>query len=199
MANVDNSYVVRTSTIEMRIMLHARRRPVPNQELGNQFNRPLRGGEADALRLHQGQRFEPFQRQHQVSPALIRREGVDFIDNDGANGLQQAAAFLSRQENEERLRCRHQNMRRPLEHLLAIRHWRVTGAHQHAQFRQQQPGLQRPFSDLGERLLKIFLNVIAQRLQRRDVEHMGMVVELTGQGLLEKLVDAGQKSREGFA
>lgn len=53
-------------------------------------------------------------------------------------------------------------------------------------------------ADLCERLLQILLNVVAQRFQRRDVQNLRVVVELTGESLLEKTIDTGKKGGERF-
>ena len=44
-----------------------------------------------------------------------------------------------------------------------------------------------------ERHLEILLNVVAQRLQRRDVENFGAVVQIAGERLADQAVDAGEK------
>lgn len=54
-------------------------------------------------------------------------------------------------------------------------------------------------ADLCERLLQILLNVVAQRFQRRDVQNLSVVVELTGESLLEKTIDTGKKGSERFS
>ena len=134
-----------------------------------------------------------------MGAAFIRRNGVDFIDDDGPDRLQYSAAFLCRQEDVERLRRGDEDMRRPFEHLLALRHRRVAGADQYTEFRHQEPGRQRGVADFSEWLLEIFLDVVAERFQRRDVEHLRMVIEFTREGLLEEVIDAGEKGGERLA
>src|SRR3954454_11043173 len=90
-------------------------------------------------------------------------------------------------------------MGRPFEHLLTFRHRRVAGAHQRSELRQQEPSRQRGGPDFSQWLLQIFLYVVAEGFQRRDVEHLRVVVELTRKGLLEKLIDAGKKGGECLA
>src|ERR1700686_3125759 len=87
----------------------------------------------------------------------------------------------------------------PLEHLLALRHRRVAGADQYTEFRHQEPGRQRYGADFSKWLLQIFLDVVAKRFQRRDVEHLRMVIEFTRKGLLEELIDTREKGGERLA
>ena len=65
---------------------------------------------------------------------------MDFIYDDGPHRLQQAPAFLGRQQNEQRLRRGDENMRRTPEHLLPFGHRRVARADQDTQLRHQQTG-----------------------------------------------------------
>lgn len=53
-------------------------------------------------------------------------------------------------------------------------------------------------ADLGKRLLEVLLNIVAQCFQRRDVQNLCMVAELTGESLLEKTIDTGKKGGERF-
>ena len=46
---------------------------------------------------------------------------------------------------------------------------------------------------------RFFLNVVAQRLERRDVQHVRAVIKVAGQCLHEQLVDAGQEGGEGLS
>ena len=89
-------------------------------------------------------------------------------------------------------------MGRPLEHLPALRHRRIAGADQHTEFRHQEPGRQGCLSYFNQRLLEVFLNVVAERFQRRDIQHVRMVVKFTRQGLLEEVIDTGEKGGEGL-
>ena len=82
----------------------------PAQELGYQRDRVLRGGEADALRgvgaageelagaeavLAADQCVEAFEREGEVRAALVVGDGVDLVDDDGAN-VAQVLARLGR-------------------------------------------------------------------------------------------------------
>ena len=87
-------------------------------------------------------------------------------------------------------------MGRPLGYLLALRHRRVAGADQYTGFRHQEPGRQGCSTDFSQWLLQVFLYVVAERFKRRDVKHLGMVIKFTRKGLLEEVIDAGEKGGE---
>ena len=87
----------------------------------------------------------------------------------------------------------------PLEHLLALRHRRVAGADEYTEIRHQAPGRQRRLTDFSQRLLDDFLYVVAEGFQRRDVEHLRIVSNLTCNGLCEEVIDTGEKCLERLA
>ena len=87
----------------------------------------------------------------------------------------------------------------PLEHLLALRHRRVAGADEYTEIRHQAPGRQRRLTDFSQWLLQVFLYVVAERFERRHVEHLRVVVEFTREGLLKEVIDAGEKCLERLA
>src|SRR5687768_14808289 len=81
----------------------------------------------------------------------------------------------------------------PFEHLLAIVHRCIAGADQYTKVRHQETGRQCSVANFSERLLEVFLNVVAERFQRRNVEHLRMVIELTRERLFEEMIDAREK------
>ena len=54
-------------------------------------------------------------------------------------------------------------------------------------------------TNFSERFLKIFLDVVTQRLERRDIKDVSVVIEFSIESLFEELIDAGEKGREGLA
>ena len=131
--------------------------------------------------------------------ALVVCHGMDFIDNHGFHVPQNRAAFLGGEKDVQRLGSSHQNMRRPLQHGAALVHQRVPGAHRGANLRHQQTALPRHLQDFSERDFQVFLNVVAQSFQRRDVEDFSPVVQIARQRLAHQAINAGQKCGEGLA
>ena len=78
-------------------------------------------------------------------------------------------------------------------------HRRITGTHGYANLRQEQAALARSLQDLAERDLEIFLDVVAERLERRNVQHLGLVREFPAQRFAHQGVNAGQKCGQRFA
>jgi hypothetical protein len=113
------------------------------QECADQLDRVLRGGEADALRrraaagekragrepvLAADQGVQPFERERQVSAALVVGDGVDFVDDDGADVAQMFPRLARGEQKVERLRRRDQDVRRVAQHAGALDGQRVAGA-----------------------------------------------------------------------
>ena len=163
------------------------------------FNRLLRRGQTNAHRRLVSQRFQTFQRQRQMRSALVVGDGVNFIDNHRLNIAQNRAALIRGQQNVKRLRRGDQNVRRPLQHGAPLGHQRVAGADRGANLRHQQPALARHRENFPQRHLKIFLNVVAQRLQRRNVEDFGAVRQIARQRLAHQPINAGEKCSQRFA
>ncbi|MNJ39173.1 hypothetical protein D3C77_340380 [compost metagenome] len=56
------------------------------------------------------------------------------------------------------------------------------------------------FIDTGQRRLQIDLDIVGQRLEGGDVDHLGLVGQLPiGQALFEQFVEDGQERSEGLA
>ena len=65
--------------------------------------------------------------------------------------------------------------------------------------RHQQAAFAGQRQDLAERAFEVLLDVVAQRLQRRDVENFGAVVQVAGQRFAHQAIDADEKCGERFA
>ena len=91
--------------------------------------------------------------------ALRARDGVHLVEDHRVDRAQQLAR-LRGQHQEERLRRRDQDVRRVAQHRRALLLRRVARANRNAQLRLQP----------GERPAQVALDVVVQRLERRDVE-----------------------------
>ena len=65
--------------------------------------------------------------------------------------------------------------------------------------RHQQAALARQLQDFAERDFQVLLDVVAQRLQRRDVEDFGPVVQLAGERFADQPINAGEKRGQRLA
>jgi hypothetical protein len=138
-------------------------------------------------------RLQTLQREREMRAALVVGHGVDFVHDHGFDIAQDGAASFRRQQDVERFGSRNQNMRRPLQHGAALVHQGVAGANRGANLRHQQAAVTRHLKNLPQRSFKIFLDVVAQRLERGDVKDFGAVAQIASQGFADQPVNAGQK------
>ena len=150
-------------------------RPGADQKARDQLDRPLRRRQADALQPPAAQRVEPFERQREMRAALVRRDGVDLVDDDGFRGREHAAARFGAEQDVERFRRGHQDVRRRLAHPVALALRRVAGAHPGADRDLGQAPRPQFLADAGERRVEVLADVVRQRLQRRDVDDLRLV------------------------
>ena len=75
---------------------------------------------------------------------------------------------------------------------------RVAGADGGANLRHQQAAFAGHLQNFAKRNFEVLLNVVAEGLQRRDVQNFGAVVKFAGQGLAHQAINAGEKRRQTF-
>jgi len=163
------------------------------EEVGHFLHRLHRRRETDALQralavrdlLRVNQRLEPHQRQRQVRAALVIRHGMNLIDDDGPRSPQHAAALLGGKQNEQGLGGRYEDVGRPLGHPLPLPRFGVPGANGRANRGKRNALLGREGVDFGERCFEVLVNVVAKRLQRRNVDDGSLL----GQRFLARAAD----------
>ncbi len=121
--------------------------------------RTLSRREADALERPLDERLQPLEREREMRSALRPGDGVHLVEDHGLDPAQ-VLARLRGEEQEERLRGRDEDVGRRLQHPPPLLGRRVAGAYGDAELRAQT----------RERPAQIPLDVVVQRLQRRDVE-----------------------------
>ena len=170
-----------------------------DQEMRDCVDWILRSGQADALQAIAAQRGEPFQREREVRAAFVRRDRVDFVDDDGPGGRQHCASGLRTQENVERFRGRHQDVRRTAAHPLAFGRRRVARPDPGADFDFGKTALAQLFPDAGQRGLEVAMDVVRQRLKRGNVDDVRCVGQPPFETLPHQFVDRRQEGRERLA
>ena len=128
-------------------------------EAADLLQRSLRRRQADPLDRLTGQAVEPLEAEREVRAALGARDGVHLVDDHRLDPAQRLARLRGEQQ-EERLRGRDQDVGRLAHHRGALLLRRVAGADADAQLRAQA----------GQRPAQVALDVVVERLQRRDVE-----------------------------
>jgi hypothetical protein len=112
------------------------------------------------------QRLQTLERQRQVRATLVVGYGVDLVDDHRAHGLEHLPAAVCRQQDEQRLRCRHEQVRWVLEVRLALRWGCIAGPHGGSYVDVGEP---HPFElgpDAGQRFGQVLLDVVAERFER---------------------------------
>ena len=178
---------------------HRRRPAVSGQEVSNFLDWFLGRGKSDAHRGTIRQSLQPLQRERQVRATLVVRYSVDFVHNNGFDIAQNGATLFRSQQNVERLRCCDQNVWRPLQHGAALMHQRVAGADRGANLRHQQAAFARHLKNFAQWDFEVLLNIVAQRLQRRDIQNFSSIVEIAGQRLTHQLINTRKKRSQSFA
>ena len=164
-----------------------------DEELCDPLERALGGRQADPLdrtALVLGpfgdQMVEAFQGQRHVGAALGRRDGVDLVDDHRLDAGEDLAG-LAGQHQIQRLGRRDQDVGGLAQHRLAIALRRVAG-----------PQTDRNLgADPRQRGPQVALDVVGERLQRRDVEHLDAGPELLRAA--REAVDAPQERGQGLA
>ena len=169
------------------------------EERGQSVDRLRRGRNPDARRRRRAQRIEPLERQREMRAALVARDRMDFVDDHRAHRAQHLAAGLRREQDVERFGRRDEDVRRRAAHARPLALRRVASAHGRAYRRVAEHLRRKLAADAVERRAQVLLDVVRQRLERRDVEHLRLVAQRAGRGLLRELVDHAQERRERLA
>ncbi len=116
-------------------------RGASGQELRDLVDRLLRRRETDAQQRPPGDLPEPLERQRQVRAAPRPDDRVDLVDDDRADGAEHLAAALRGQQQIERLRRGHQNVRRRADHRRAFGRRGIARADRRRDVRDRHPAL----------------------------------------------------------
>ncbi len=184
----------------------ASRRRRPHQEARDGVDRPLRGGQPDPLQgpaeagRHVGpQLLEAFQRQRQVRAAARANHRMDLVDDDRADGTEEAAAALRREQQVERLRGRDQDVRRDAQHGGALGLRGVARADSGRDARRLEALRLGELPDSAARLREVLVDVGAQRLERRHVNDAHFVGQWRVSPFAHEVVDGGKERRQRLA
>ncbi len=124
---------------------------------------------------------------------------MDLVDDDRPRRRQHFAAGFGTDQDIERFRRGHDDVRRKSAHALPLSRRRVAGAHPGADLHIGQPLPRQRFADAGERGFEIALNVVGERLQRRHVDYLRLVRETAVYPLTNERVDRREKGGERLA
>ena len=166
--------LARARVDELDLPLRAR------DEAADLGERALRRREADALEWSLDQRLQSLERQRQVRATLRPGDRVHLVEDHRLDATQRLAR-LRGEKQEERFGSRDQDVRRRLLHPPPLVGRSVTGANA-----DRELG-----AEAGERASQVALDVVVQRLQRRDVQEPEPLA-----GRRVQPVDPDQEGRE---
>ncbi len=173
--------------------------PRADQEPRHLFDGLLRRRQSDARQSGPRQRLQPFQRQREMRAAFVAGDRVDLIDDHGAAGGEHVAPRLRTEQNVQRFRGGHDDVRRLAPHARTFGLRCVSRAHHRANGHVRQIQGREFFTNTHQRCVEIALNVVRQRLQRRHVDHAGLIRQGRLHSLLDELIDRREEGREGLA
>ena len=158
-------------------------RAAARDEAPDLLQRPLRGREADALYRPADQALQTLEREGEMRPALRPGDGMNLVEDQR---LERSQRFprAGGEEQEERLGRGDEDVRRIAQHRRPLFRGRVSGADGDAE----------PGAEPRQRSAQVALDVVVERLQRRDIEQ--------AQSLARRLVqpvDAGEEGGERLA
>ena len=182
---------------------HVRRRPAARsgagEKAGNGLNRVLRRREPDAQQPVAAEGGEALEREREMGAPLVRRQRMDLIDDHRPGRRQHLAARLRAQEDVERFRRRHHDVRRLAMHAGALGRRGVAGPDPGADFYVAQAEARQLAPDAGKRRLQIAMDVIRQRFQRRNVNDMRFVGQRFLETLAHEVVERSHERGKGLA
>ena len=131
--------------------------------------------------------------------ALVVGDGVDFVDDDGADVTKVLAGFACGEQDVEGLGRGDEDVGRVAEHGGTVFGESVAGADSSADFMREIAALEGKLLNLAKGLIEILLDVVGEGFERGDVEDLRGGGEGSGDGLAEELVDADEEGGQGFA
>ena len=124
---------------------------------------------------------------------------MNFVDDDRLDGFENFAAFRGGEKNVKRFGRGDEDVGRALEHFAALVHQRVAGADGGANFRHQKTAIGGELKNFAERNFEIFLDVVAESFERRDVKDFEAIGEFAGERFANETVDTGEKCGKRLA
>ncbi len=143
--------------------------------------------------------LQPFERQREVRTSASADHGMDLVHDHRANRSQHLAASLGRQEQIQRFRRGDEDVRRRLQHRRPLGRGRVSSSNGRGDGGRSDASLRGEPPDRKARLGEILVDVGAQRLERRNVQHPCFVGQRRAQPLPGQPVERHEKRGERFS
>jgi len=150
----------------------------------------------ERLERPRGDCLEARERQRQVRAAARADDGVNLVHDHGPHRAQHRSAPLRRQQEVQRLGRRDEDMRRRADHRRPLGRRRVAGPHGAGDLRRRKAAHASALDDRAPGFRQVLLDVGAERLQRRDVQHAHFVRQRAFERFAREVVDRAQERRE---
>ncbi len=170
-----------------------------DEEACDIFDRLLCGGQADPRELPTGQRLEAFERKREVRAALRACDGMDLVDDHRAGCREHLATRLRAEQNVERLGRRDDDVRWTLAHLRALGLRRVARTDPLTNIYVAHRMLAQARANAFERRFEIAMDVVGERLERRDVHDASLVGKSPLLAFAHELIDRRHEGGERLA
>ena len=125
--------------------------------------------------------------------------GMNLVDDHRMRVPQHLAASLGGQQQIQRFGSGHQNVRRRPQHRGPLAGRGVARADRRGDARRGQTRTLGGGADAAPRLGQVFMDIGAQRLERRDVDDADLVGQGAAQSFLKQVVESRQKGGECLA
>ena len=179
------------------------RPPRADQEARDHLDRTLRRGQANAdRRLAAGVKHEPIQaleREREMRAALVAGDRVNLVDDDRLHPRERLATLHGGEQDEQRLGRGDQDVRRMLREPRAFADRRVAGARRDLDIGKLDAFLGGARGQLTERRFEVAMDIVRERLERRDVEDLGPRFERAFEPSPDQLIEAHQERGERLA
>ena len=134
-----------------------------------------------------------------MGAALVAGDGVDLVDDNGADAAQELAGLGGGEQDVEGFGGGDEDVRGMAEHGRAVLGEGVAGADGGADGRGEEASIKGELLDLAERIFEVLLDVVGEGFEGGDVEDVGVGGEASFEGEAEEVVDGDEEGGEGFA
>ena len=186
-------------TIRIASLVHRMR---SNQKTRYFFNRFLRRGQTDSLKLSCGggfrQRGQTLHAQGKMSAASVIHHSMYLVQNERSGRAQYAPARFGSEQEIQRFRRGHENVRRFFDQRPALRGSCIASANFCAHIDVVAFGFTQQCANSSERFLQVFPDIVAQGFEGRDVNDLRFIGQINLRAFSEQHIQRSKKRSQRF-
>ena len=130
-----------------------------------------------------------------MRPTPVIHDSVNLIQNKRSNRPQYPPAGFGSEQQIQRLGRGNENVRRLLNERLPLRCTSIARANFSTHLNLTPFGLAQQRANPRQRLLQIFANIVAQRLERRDVNNVRFIRQITLRPFAKQHIERSEERR----